>query len=234
MVGVATAALVGHTAPAAAASNTVRLLLPRLGGTGARGGVALSFDDGPHPEGTPAVLAALESLGWRATFFLLGDQVARFPDVARSVVAAGHEVGVHGYQHRNHLGRTPGGLRRDLTRARDVIADTTGVTPSWFRPPYGVLTGGTLLAARSAGLTPVLWTAWGRDWLDADGPTVTRTVLAGLRDGGTILLHDSDCTGTAGSWRGAAASLPLLAAALDNRGWRVRTLTEHTRSGGRR
>jgi len=192
--------------------------------------VALTFDDGPDPVGTPAVLAVLSDLGWQSTFFLLGSQVARYPDVARSIVDAGHEVAVHGYQHRSHLLRTPRGLRADLELATAVIGDVTGAELRWFRPPYGVLTGGSLLAARAVGLTPVLWSAWGRDWLRLPPQQVADTVLADLAEGGTILLHDSDCTSRVGSWLSTAAALPLLAAVLGARGWQVRTLGSHLSS----
>ena len=103
----------------------------------------------------------------------------------------------------------------------------TGVEPHWFRPPYGVLSAGTVWAARRAALRPVLWTAWGRDWTSAPAETITATVLRTLRDGGTVLLHDSDCTSVPGSWRGTVRALPLLAAHVGARRWQVRTLTDH-------
>ncbi|MBC7375400.1 MAG: polysaccharide deacetylase family protein, partial [Frankiales bacterium] len=191
------------------------------------GGVALSFDDGPDPAGTPAVLDALARLGWSATFFMLGRQVRAHPDIARRVAEAGHEIAVHGDRHRNHLTRTPAALQRDLRCAREVISQVTGVEPRWYRPPYGVLSGGTLQAARAVGLQPVLWTAWGKDWTRTSPEFIAQRVLRDLREGGTVLLHDSDCTSTAGSWRSTTDSLPLLAAGLHLRGWSVRTLSEH-------
>ncbi len=216
-----------HTAPALTARGPLRRAAPRLAGVGRPGGVALTFDDGPDPYGTPAVLDVLAALGWTATFFVLGEQALRFPGVLQQVVAAGHEVGLHGHRHGNHLGRSPAAVRRDLARGHAAVRDVTGAAPRWFRPPYGVLSGGTLAAARSLSLTPVLWTAWGRDWCASTPDRVARTVLADLRDGGTVLLHDSDATSTPGSWRATAGSLPLLAAALGPRGWAVRPLREH-------
>jgi peptidoglycan/xylan/chitin deacetylase (PgdA/CDA1 family) len=218
---------VAHALPAVTARGPARRLTPGLAGEGRSGGIALTFDDGPDPSGTPAVLQALAGLGWRATFFLLGAQVRRHPDIARLVVEAGHEVGVHGTVHRNHLARTPVGIRRDLRVAVGEIAEVTGVRPRWFRPPYGVLSGGTLWAARDLGLTPVLWTAWGKDWLAGPPTQVVAEVMRTLRDGGTVLLHDSDCTSRPGSWRSTVAALPLLAAQLQARGLEVRTLAGH-------
>ena len=220
-------AAVAHALPAVTARGPARRLTPGLAGEGRAGGVALTFDDGPDPHGTPAILDTLAELGWHATFFLLGSQVRRHPDIARLVVEAGHEVGVHGTIHRNHLIRTPLGIRRDLRSAVREITDVTGVRPRWFRPPYGVLSAGTLWAARDLGLVPVLWTAWGKDWRAGPPAQVTAEVMRTLRDGGTVLLHDSDCTSRPGSWRSTVAALPMLAAHLRVRNLAVRTLGDH-------
>jgi peptidoglycan/xylan/chitin deacetylase (PgdA/CDA1 family) len=123
-------------------------------------------------------------------------------------------------------------VRRDLARGAATVEEVTGVRPRWFRPPYGVLTGGTLRATAGLGLTPVLWTAWGRDGLPSPGARVAATVGAGLAPGGTVLLHDSDCTSAPGSWRATAAALPVLAEELDRRALGVRPLREHLRSTG--
>jgi peptidoglycan/xylan/chitin deacetylase (PgdA/CDA1 family) len=221
-----------HAAPAVTARGPVRTLLPRLSGRGRPGGVALTFDDGPDPAGTPAVLDALAELRWTATFFMLGSQVRRHPEVARAVAAAGHEIGVHGDHHRSHLLRSPGAVRRDLAAARAAITAVTGVHLQWFRPPYGVLSAGSLHAASALELTPVLWTAWGRDWQAGPADAVVATVRRSLRDGGTVLLHDSDCTSRPGSWRSTVAALPLLAAELSGRGLAVRTLGQHLEERG--
>jgi peptidoglycan/xylan/chitin deacetylase (PgdA/CDA1 family) len=221
------AAAVVHALPALTARGPARRLTPGLAGEGRAGGVALTFDDGPDPDGTPAVLEALAELGWHATFFLLGSQVRRHPGIARRVVDAGHEVAVHGTIHRNHLVRSPLGVRRDLRLAARETIEVTGVRPRWFRPPYGVLSAGTLWAAHDLGLRPVLWTAWGKDWRAGPAVHVAAEVMSTLRDGGTVLLHDSDCTSRPGSWRSTVGALPLLAAQLRVRGLEVRTLADH-------
>ena len=223
----AAALAAAHGAPALTARGLLRR--GRLAGEGRPGGVALTFDDGPDPRGTPAVLEQLAGLGWTATFFLLGSQVRRHPDVARAVRAAGHEIGVHGDRHRNHLARSPRWVLGDLAAAVEAITATTGERPRWFRPPYGVLTSGSLRAARRLELTPVLWTAWGRDWERTTPGRVVATLRPGLRSRATLLLHDSDCTATRGSWRATAAALPLLAEELDRRDLAVRPLREHLR-----
>ena len=230
LVGLAgAAALAWHAAPALAAVGSLRgRYAPRLAGVGDPGHVALTFDDGPHPQSTPRFLEALDRLGVRATFFLLGRWVTRAPAVVRDIVAAGHEVGLHGYDHRCLLGRGPRATRDDLTRGRDAIGAVTGQPVRWYRPPYGVLTGAALDTARLLCLTPVLWTAWGEDWLHGvTAESVQRAVLADLAGGGTVLLHDSDVTSAPGSWHATLAALPGLLDACRERGLRVGPLGAH-------
>lgn len=228
-VAATTVAVAGWAGPALLRARVLRAAVcPELAGIGRPGSVALTFDDGPDPEGTPAVLDALDRLGWSATFFMLGAQVHRYPDVARAVVAAGHEAAVHGFSHRNHLARRPADVHQDVARAASVVMTATGARPSWFRPPYGVLTLGSLIAARRAGLRPVLWTAWGRDWEPHSPAQVADTVRSQLSPGGTVLLHDSDCVArVAGSWRTTVQALPRLAELADQLGCTVGPLREH-------
>ncbi len=115
-----------------------------------------------------------------------------------------------------------------MARARDSIADATGVAPRWFRPPYGALSGGSLAAARRLGLQPVLWTTWGRDWrAEATPATVVADIAEGLRPGATVLLHDSDCTSAPESWRATLGALEPMAELFADRGLRVGPLADH-------
>jgi peptidoglycan/xylan/chitin deacetylase (PgdA/CDA1 family) len=231
----ATAAGVLHAAPALSALAPVRRhLLPGLTGLGDPGHVALTFDDGPDPRSTPAFLAALDSHRVTATFFLLGRMLARAPELGRELVAAGHEIALHGWGHRCLLARGPRGTRDDLTRGYDLIADVTGAPPRWYRPPYGVLTTGALTAAGRLGLTPVLWSAWGLDWTSRATPaSVLATVRRDLAGGGTVLLHDSDCTSAPGSWRATLGALPALLDGIRAGGLAVGPLGAHGPLGAR-
>jgi peptidoglycan/xylan/chitin deacetylase (PgdA/CDA1 family) len=203
-------------------------LTPNLVGVGRRGHVALTFDDGPDPVSTPEFLRVLDALGWHATFFMLGSMVRASPGLVADVVAAGHEVGVHGDVHGNMLRRTPRVAAADIARAYDVIADAAGVAPRWFRPPFGILSTGALRGARRLGLTTVLWTTWGRDWRrEATPESVVADVTRRYLDGGTVLLHDSDCTSYPGSWRSALGALPRLADDFAARGLAVGPVGEH-------
>ena len=184
-----------------------------------RDGVALTFDDGPHPQGTPAVLEALEQAGATATFFLVGEQVDRFPALAAEIAAAGHEIAIHGYRHRLLLRRSPIALVADFDRAQDAIAAATGRSPSLYRPPYGVFSTPALAIVRHRGWTPCLWSKWGWDWsASATAESVAMRATTGLCAGDVVLLHDADHYSSPGSWRSTAAALPRVldaVAALD-------------------
>ena len=175
--------------------------------------VALTFDDGPDPATTPAVLDRLDALGVSATFFMLGDAVARHPGLAAEVAARGHAVGTHGHRHRHHLGSPPWWPGADLDRALAATAEATGARPRWFRPPYGQCSGATLAAARRRGLRTALWSAWGREWVDTGrADRVAARVGAALAPGAIVLLHDADTTSPVGTAATATAALDRIVA----------------------
>jgi peptidoglycan/xylan/chitin deacetylase (PgdA/CDA1 family) len=220
------AAAVAHAAPALAP------VVPTLGRTlgvelrqeGASG-VAITFDDGPHPEGTPRVLEILREAGAPATFFLAGEQVERRPALAAEIVAAGHRVELHCHRHRNQLRLTPGGLLEDAERGRAAIEEATGQAIHDYRPPYGIFSGLGLRAIRRAGWRPVLWSLWGRDWTRrASAESIAARATTGARDGDILLLHDADYYSAGGSWMRTAAALPLIFEKLDGQGLRAVSL----------
>jgi peptidoglycan/xylan/chitin deacetylase (PgdA/CDA1 family) len=201
---------------------------PGLSGLGRPDHVALTFDDGPDQASTPPVLDTLRERGVRATFFLLGSRVAMMPRLAADIVDAGHEVAVHGWDHRYLLLRGPLATYDHLARTMDTITSATGAVPWLFRPPYGVLSTPAIIAARRLGLSPVLWSCWGREWAPgATAQSVLGTLKQDLRGGATVLLHDSDCTSPAGSAQAALGALPLLLDECAKRELRVGPLGEH-------
>jgi len=217
-----------HLIPAATWLPPVRRYLPGLSGRGRPDHVALTFDDGPGPDSTPAVLAVLDSADVQATFFMLGAQLAHHPAAGQAVVAAGHEVAVHGWEHRYLLGRPYPWIHHELARARDLVAGLTGSPPTWFRPPYGVLTGDAALAACHLGMRPVLWTAWGRDWTSTATPqSITRTLAPGIRGGATLLLHDADHATAPAAWRATLQALPEVIRRTRALGLAIGPLREH-------
>jgi peptidoglycan/xylan/chitin deacetylase (PgdA/CDA1 family) len=172
--------------------------------------VALTFDDGPSAASTPAVLKRLRELEIRATFFVLGELVERDPALVARIVDEGHEVAFHGHRHVHHLWRPYRWVQKDLSRGMSALRDA-GVRPRFFRPPYGQISGGTLLAAHGLGLETVLWSAWGREWRDRHPPSVARRVSGRLAPGAIVLLHDTDHTSPPGTWQVAFEALPLIA-----------------------
>ena len=220
--------LAGQVLPAATwLPRLRRTLFPALAGLGVPGHVALTFDDGPDPASTPRFLDALDALGTRATFFLVGESARRHRRLAASVAARGHELAVHGWTHDWPWRPSVLGEARGLRRTAAVIGDLTGTAPRWYRPPYGILTGDRRVAAARAGLRPVLWSAWGRDWAPgATAATVRGRIARDLRGGGTVLLHDTDRSGR-GRWSPALAALPELIADCQARGWAVGPLADH-------
>jgi peptidoglycan-N-acetylglucosamine deacetylase len=219
----------GQGAPGITAIGPVRRrFFPGLAGQGRAGHVALTFDDGPDPASTPSFLATLDAHRIRATFFLLGPMVRADRPLAAEVAAAGHEIGVHGWAHRYATLRSPWALYDDLARAYDTIAEVTGAAPRWYRPAYGVLSAGSLLACHRLGLRPVLWTCWGREWDRGATPdSVQATLSRTLAGGATVLLHDSSATARPGAAAAALGALPWLLGECTVCGLAVGPLAEH-------
>lgn len=188
-------------------------------------GVALTFDDGPHPQGTPAVLEILREHDATATFFLAGEQVARRPSLAAEIVAAGHRVELHCYRHRNLLRLGVRQFLEDAERARAVIEEAGGQAIADYRPPYGIFSTATLSAVCSRGWRPVLWSRWGRDWARrATAESIARRTSTGIAAGDIVLLHDADYYSAPGSWVRTAAALPLILDEIEAGGLKTSSL----------
>jgi peptidoglycan-N-acetylglucosamine deacetylase len=174
-------------------------------------GVLLSFDDGPHAEGTLAVLAALDRAGIPAVFFVSGEQAERHPGLVREIAASGHELALHGYRHQTRRQWDRRLLADDTRRVLDTLSGAADSCPRLYRPPHGVFSLTGLRLIRGLGLEPLLWSKWGRDWeRRATAETIADDATVGLRAGDVVLLHDADHYGAQGSWRATAAALPMI------------------------
>ena len=165
---------------------------PALGHLPSPGAVALTFDDGPNPVWTPRVLALLARAHAHATFCLIGRQAARYPALVRAIVAAGHTLCNHTWDHDEALpSRTRAQILSEMTRAQDAItAAAGGKVPRLFRAPAGAWSPAVEAAARSLHLTPLKWTVDPRDWSRPGARAILGVTLARLRPGGVLLLHD--------------------------------------------
>jgi peptidoglycan/xylan/chitin deacetylase (PgdA/CDA1 family) len=188
-----------------------RPLLSRVNGV--EGRFALTFDDGPSPTWTPRVLDALAAAGGRATFFPIARNVRRHEAIARRAAAEGHELGVHGEWH------LPPPLvpwvvtRREIALGVAAATAVTGRAPALYRPPFGVLRAGQSARVRRMGLLPVLGDVWPRDVERPGVDEIVRRVLAALRPGSIVILHDSSGIGDFDRSQSVEAAARILPAA---------------------
>lgn len=169
-------------------------------GPGLGNRVALTYDDGPSPGVTEKVLKELDKHKITATFFMIGSKVKAYPALAREVAAAGHELANHTYTHPFLSKLSSARVEEELTRCQEVIAETTGTTPVWFRPPYGAFRTQQGSLARKQDLGVAYWSVDPRDWARPGASTIVSRIISGVRPGAIILLHDlhsqtADATG---------------------------------------
>ncbi len=214
-----------HLAPVLANRDRGRRLFPAIARVPVSDAVGLTFDDGPD-RALDAFLKALEQGGARATFFVTGEQVARAPDRVAELIAAGHEVGVHGYRHRLHLRLAPWQVVDDLRRGRAIIEDAVGRSTTCFRPPHGLFSLSSWREAGRQGWARVLWSRAGNDWEGRATPRSIADRIGMPVAGDILLLHDSDRYSAPGSWRNTLGALPLIFERLNAAGLTARPVGE--------
>jgi peptidoglycan/xylan/chitin deacetylase (PgdA/CDA1 family) len=182
--------------------------------------VALTFDDGPNPDATPAILDTLRDRGVPATFFVLGRHAERWPALARRIVTEGHAVGNHGYFHRKLHFRGPRYVRRDIELGTRAIQDASGTRPMMFRAPHGFRNPWVTSTARELGQRTVGWSfgVWDSDRPGAD--EIVHRTMQKIRPGAIVLLHDGDGYDPAGDRMQTAAALPRIIDQLTALGYR--------------
>ena len=193
----------------------------------ARREIAITLDDGPDPEVTPAVLDLLDAHGVRATFFCIAERARAQPALVRRIVAAGHSVQNHSLRHRHHFSMLgPRGLEGEIGAAQALLADLTGVLPHGFRAPAGLRNPLLDPVLHRLGLHLVSWTRRGYDTRDADPQRVLGRLTRGLAAGDLLLLHDGHTCRGAGSRPVVLEVLPLLLARCRAAGLRPVTLSD--------
>jgi peptidoglycan-N-acetylglucosamine deacetylase len=209
-------------------SHTLKLWqrFPGLQRLAAAQTVALTFDDGPDIDATPAILEALAAHGATATFFLLGEQIQRFEALARDIVGRGHEVGLHGFSHQRHDRLTKEQATEDLLQGLEIVEGTTGVRPRRFRPPYGRFSYSSYELCKRLGLQAVYWSAWGLDWEAVDAARIAELVGRDLGEGAIVLLHDSPRYASRPSCAPTAAAVSLICERASKQSLRVVSLDE--------
>ncbi len=178
--------------------------------------IALTFDDGPGPD-TLRILEVLRNYDVKAAFFMLGRQVEAFPEIARAVVAAGHEVGNHSFSHPIYLFRSRSQTYLELESAQRIISEITQQEPLFARPPCGVRTPAYFAAAKRLNLRTVQWDVAGFDWKKRLGAEIAAAVLREATAGSIILLHDADSARKRDRSETVAA-LPAIIEGLQGRG----------------
>jgi peptidoglycan/xylan/chitin deacetylase (PgdA/CDA1 family) len=153
--------------------------------------IAMTFDDGPHPQNTPRLLDILRARNIKATFYVIGRSVNAHPHIVRRTAAEGHEIGNHSQTHRLLTRLGDAELRNEFARCRDAVQRAAGVRMRTMRPPYGGLSQRQReLAHREFGYPTILWSVDPLDWRRPGAGVITSRILAGTRPGGIILAHD--------------------------------------------
>jgi len=188
--------------------------------------IALTFDDGPNEPYTSQVLSILRDHHVRATFFLLGKNVETFPDAARKIVQDGHAIGNHSYSHKDLVLGTNGVVRREITKGEQAIEAATGERPTLFRPPYGDKDFLTVEQTRKLGYVIVEWSVTAEDWRKPGVDHIAKNILAHVRNGSIILMHDGDKTRHGSDRSQTVEALPAILSELQRQGYEFVTIPE--------
>ncbi len=193
---------------------------------GARGKVALTFDDGPNGAYTDAILATLDRRGVDATFFVVGTQAARNGASLVRMRDAGHAIANHSWSHPQLTSLDDGGVRREFTDTSDAIERATGSRPDIFRPPYGARNDRVDRIAAELGMRDVLWDVDTVDWSRPGTAAIVDTAVGDARDGSVILLHDGG-----GDRQQTVDALERIITGLEGRGFELVTVPELVAAG---
>ena len=190
--------------------------------------IALTFDDGPSPVWTPQILDVLKKTSVKATFFMIGHHVQKYPDIARRVVQEGHTIANHGYAHSVVLYYTPAEIEEEIKYTEYVIKQITGVTTKYYRPPKAWVRNSIKDTLKSIGYDIILWSLNSKDWVGFSHQSIVRYLSNHIQPGDIILFHDSgDVFSPEGGNRAETVkSVSLLAKILKDKGYQFATIEE--------
>lgn len=190
--------------------------------------VAFTFDDGPSPVWTPKILDVLKKAGVKATFFMLGEHVLKYPDVARRVAEEGHEIGNHTQDHHVLIYYTNDELEKEIKDAEESIRKVTGVTTKYFRPPKAWVTDEEKKKIKDMGYKTILWSLNSKDWVTFDDKYIIKYIMHHVRPGDIILFHDSGGTFSTegGDRHETVLAVGRLAEKFKEQGYRLVTISE--------
>lgn len=191
--------------------------------------VAITFDDGPNPAYTPQLLDVLKEKGVKATFFVVGLHVKKYPDIAHRIVAEGHDIGNHTYTHKDLVPATRRMVLAQTHKTEQVIKRVTGRTTKLFRPPRGIYSGAVRrLLVDEEGYRLILWSVSSIDWRQTSPAKILRRVLGYARPGSILLFHDSGALlrREGASRQNTVEALPMVIDALRAKGYEFVTMTE--------
>ena len=157
-------------------------------------GIHLTFDDGPHPIATPQTLEILRKRDIHATFFLLGKNVERHPEIAQKINAEGHQIGNHSYSHNTMFFKKKSWVQKEIQQTEEILESTVGKHSCGFRPPYGYFDFTTLKVIAESGLKCILWSADSKDWKSGTSASIEHRVLRRMQNGSILLFHNNQHT----------------------------------------
>ncbi|MFJ5766530.1 polysaccharide deacetylase family protein [Lysinibacillus sp. NPDC093210] len=180
--------------------------------------IALTFDDGPSSKVTPRVLQTLKQHDAKATFFMLGNRVEMYPNIAAQVAAEGHEIANHTFSHPNLKKLTQKEMIEEIDKTNNIIEMATGITSTLFRPPYGVYNQDILNYTTSNNYTTILWSVDSLDWKSRNPTTIKKEILSNVTNRSVVLMHDIHTA--------TAEALPELLMSLKKEGYEFVTVSE--------
>ncbi|MBU4285358.1 MAG: polysaccharide deacetylase family protein [Kiritimatiellae bacterium] len=195
--------------------------------------VALTFDDGPNEPATGLILDALKRHQVKATFFLIGANVERYPETARRIKAEGHLIGNHTARHSMFDQSSAFAIAQDIADGQRAIETVTGVTPLWFRPPYGIKGPGMEEACRAQGMAIAGWSADANDWNPHSVEELVDSIVSQATPGDILLLHDGCETRHGADRQNTVAAVSLILEKLKAQGFRFVTVPDLLRAAGR-